>query len=101
MSDNGGVPRTFSGMRPGGAVRAGRYKLVEHYERSLIGSGGAYELFDLERDAAERRDLAEAMAEKTAELAAALAAWRERVGAQMPMVNPDHDPYREELERAE
>ena len=64
--------------RLGGAIRAGRYKLIERFD------DGSLELFDLDRDLSERENLAESMPQKAAELQQKLAAWRKAVGAQMP-----------------
>lgn len=74
------------GGRPGGAVRAGRWKLIERYEN------GALELYDLESDLGERHNLAAQRPELAAELAQRLAGWRERVAAQMPELNPESAP---------
>jgi len=71
------------GGRPGGAIRAGRWKLIERYD------DGSLELYDLEGDVGERRDLAAERPELAAELARRLAEWRARVGAQMPEPNPE------------
>jgi arylsulfatase A len=71
------------GGRPGGAIRAGRWKLIERYE------DGSLELYDLESDIGEQRNLAAERPERAAELARRLAEWRERVGAQMPEPNPE------------
>jgi arylsulfatase A len=72
------------GGRPGGAVRQGRYKLIEFYEDSRV------ELYDLSRDPGEARDLAGALPRKAAELKRKLAAWRRSVGAQMMTPNPGY-----------
>jgi arylsulfatase A len=74
------------GGRPGGAVRRGDLKLIEWYE------DGRAELYDLERDLGERRDLATEQPEEVARLRRMLAEWRESVGAQMPRPNPDFEP---------
>jgi len=66
------------GGAPGGAVRRGRWKWIEHFE---TGEGA---LYDLVADVGERRDLREAQPETAAALRAELAAWRARVGAGMP-----------------
>ena len=71
---------------PCGAVRAGRYKLIEYFE------DGRCELYDLSADIGEKRDLARERPDKAAELRGKLAAWRKRVGAAMPTPNPKHDP---------
>lgn len=74
-----------SGNRPGGAIRAGEYKLIEWYENGRI------ELYDLKQDPSERRDLASVRPEKAAELRRRLHAWREQVGARMPEGEPRKD----------
>ena len=70
------------GGAPGGAVRAGRWKLIEWYE------GDRAELYDLESDLGEKHDLAASHPEKVKELREKLAAWRREVGARMPSANP-------------
>jgi uncharacterized sulfatase len=71
---------------PGGAVRAGDWKLIEYFE------DGRVELYNLKDDLSETKDLAAAMPDKAAELRKKLADWRAGVGAQMPTPNPDYDP---------
>ena len=71
-----------SGNRPSGAVRLGRFKLLEWFE------SGAVELYDLETDLGEAEDLAAAMPGQVAELRELLHRWREDVGAAMPTLNP-------------
>jgi arylsulfatase A-like enzyme len=70
---------------PGGAVRAGDWKLIEYFEDSRV------ELYNLKDDLGETKDLAAAMPEKAADLRKKLADWRKSVGAQMPTPNPDYD----------
>jgi arylsulfatase A-like enzyme len=70
------------GGRPGGAVREGRLKLIEHYE------DGRRELYDLECDPGERHDLAGERPGDADRLARLLAGWRQSVGSQMPRPNP-------------
>ncbi|HOF40487.1 MAG TPA: sulfatase [Candidatus Hydrogenedentes bacterium] len=70
--------------RPGAAVRAGDWKLVEFYEDERA------ELYNLRDDLGEQHDLSAAMPEKTRELREKLHAWQRRVGAQMPVPNPAH-----------
>jgi arylsulfatase A-like enzyme len=67
-----------SGNRPGAAVRVGDLKLVEWFE------DGAIELYDLSSDLSERQNLETTRPEDAARLLAALRAWREEVGANMP-----------------
>lgn len=70
--------------RPAGAVRNGKYKLVELYET------GELELYDLEDDISESSDLSAKMPGKTDEMHRMLVNWRNRVNAQMPLPNPDY-----------
>lgn len=75
-----------SGNRPSGAVRAGRYKLIEWYEDNSV------ELYDLAEDVSEKNNLAVKMPDKTEQLRQMLHKWRESVDAHMPTPNPDYDP---------
>jgi arylsulfatase A-like enzyme len=77
---------TNQGSRPGGAVRDGDWKLVEHYE------DGRVELFDLASDPGEATDLAAREPKRAAELRARLAQWRLAVGAQTNTTNPNFNP---------
>ena len=70
--------------RPGGALRRGRWKLLEEFET------GRVRLFDLERDPGEEHDLAEVEPARARELQVLLAAWRTEVRAAMPL-GPDPD----------
>ncbi len=63
---------------PGGAIRDGRYKLLEYYEN------GTVQLFDLENDIGERQDLAKSQPEVAERLKKMLHDWREEVDAKMP-----------------
>jgi arylsulfatase A-like enzyme len=72
-----------TGGSPGGAVRAGDWKLIEFYE------DGRLELYNLKDDPGERRELSHAQPEKTVQLHAKLQAWRKAVGAKMPTPNPN------------
>lgn len=74
------------GATPYGAVRSGRWRLVQFYEDDHA------ELYDLQNDIGETEDRAAAEPERTKRLLARLAAWRREVGAQMPTPNPDYDP---------
>jgi len=66
------------GGKPGGAVRAGDWKLIEWYE------DGKVELYNLREDVGETRDLSAQLPEKAAELKKMLGDWRKGVDAQMP-----------------
>jgi arylsulfatase A-like enzyme len=69
-------------MKPGSALRLGKYKLVHWLEDHRI------ELFDLQDDIGETRNLAPEMPEKTKQLYRQLEAWRNQSGALMPQPNP-------------
>ena len=63
---------------PGGAIRLGKYKLLEYYEN------GSVQLFDLEKDLGERNDLSGSKPDVTAKLLKMLHDWRDEVDAKMP-----------------
>ncbi len=81
------------GLAPGGAIRVGRWKLVEWFERTIGGAhdGPPYELFDLEHDPGESRNLSREYPAVCTDLAARLREWRRQVGAQEMTRNPDLD----------
>tara|TARA_R110002049_G_scaffold285698_4_gene466919 strand:- start:22241 stop:23818 length:1578 start_codon:yes stop_codon:yes gene_type:complete len=70
---------------PGGAIRAGDFKLIEYFEN------GTVQLFHLRDDIGEQHDLAPTMPEKVTQLRAMLHRWRKSVSAQMMQPNPDYD----------
>jgi len=70
--------------RPAGAVRYGKYKLVELYETNEL------ELYDLEDDISESSDLSGKMPGKTDEMHKMLVNWRNSLNAQMPLPNPEY-----------
>ncbi|HKL32222.1 MAG TPA: sulfatase [Tangfeifania sp.] len=77
-----------SGMVPAGAVRNGNWKLIEWYEKSLLGEQkAAYELYNLKTDEGETTNLTDSLQTKTMELAGKLENWRKEVNAQMPVPN--------------
>lgn len=63
---------------PGGAMRLGKYKLLEYYE------SGSVQLFDLEKDIGEQNDLSKAKPDVKAKLLKMLHQWRREVDAKMP-----------------
>ncbi|MEE2641071.1 MAG: sulfatase [Planctomycetota bacterium] len=63
---------------PGGAIRIGRYKLLEYYEK------GTVQLFDLQNDIGERKDLSGKLPQVAARLKQRLHQWRKEVDAKMP-----------------
>jgi arylsulfatase A len=73
---------------PASAIREGRFKLVEFFE-----DGGRVELYDLEADPNERRDLATTHPETASRLANQLHTWQRDTGAAIPRdANPQYDP---------
>ena len=78
-------PHYHLGM-PGGVIREGKYKLIEYFET------GELELYNLEEDLGEKRNLAPELPEKANALREKLQAWRAINRAQMPTPNPDYDP---------
>ncbi len=76
---------TNQGGRPGGAMRDGDWKLVEHFE------DGKTELFNLAQDPSEKHDLADKESARLSTMKAKLAEWRVGVGAQQVKPNPTFD----------
>ncbi|MFO1063948.1 MAG: sulfatase-like hydrolase/transferase [Pirellulales bacterium] len=76
---------TNQGGRPAGAVRVGDWKLVENFEDDSL------ELYNLADDIGETKNLASAEPERVKTLHKQLQDWRKRVGAQMPVPNPEFD----------
>ena len=74
---------------PGGAVRAGDYKLLEYFENNSA------QLFNLREDIGEENDLSHVHPDKVAELRTMLHAWRKDVAAQMGAANPAYGPTAE------
>jgi arylsulfatase A len=72
--------------RPGAAIRARRWKLIEHYDPPSV------ELYDLVDDQGEQHDLAEAMAEQAAALRDRLYTYLQAAGTMMHTANPDYRP---------
>lgn len=64
---------------PNGAIRAGRYKLIEYFENHTV------QLFDLASDVGEQHDLSSARPELAARLQQMLRNWRQDVDARMPL----------------
>ena len=62
---------------PNGAIRLGRYKLIEYYENGTI------QLFDLENDIGERNNLAVSHPDIAKKMREMLHNWREEVDAKM------------------
>jgi arylsulfatase A len=77
---------TNQGSRPGGAVRQGRWKLIEHYDTATA------ELYDLAVDPGETTNVTAREPERTASLRQLLARWISEVGAQTNTPNPGFQP---------
>ncbi|TDU72818.1 putative sulfatase [Prosthecobacter fusiformis] len=73
---------------PASAIRQGNLKLIEFYETDTV------ELYDLKADLGETTDLAQTQPAKAASMRSALAEWRLKVNARMPVPNPDYNPAR-------
>lgn len=73
---------------PASAVRRGDWKLLEFFEDERL------ELYQLADDPAETRNLASAEPERARALRQVLHDWRARIGARLPVANPQHDPAR-------
>lgn len=71
------------GGTPGSSVRYGKWKLIEFFEDMHT------ELYDLENDPSEARNLAEINPDKRDELRQLLHNWRESICAKIPKRNPD------------
>jgi arylsulfatase A-like enzyme len=74
------------GGTPGSSIREGDYKLIEFFEDSRL------ELYNLREDIEENNNLAEKEPEKARQLHDQLKAWREKIEAKIPQVNPDWKP---------
>jgi arylsulfatase A-like enzyme len=77
---------TNQGCRPAGAIREGRWKLIEHFEDRRT------ELFDLEKDIGEETDFAAREPERVKAMRDKLVTWRQDVKAQENSPNPAFDP---------
>ncbi|BDD09465.1 sulfatase [Fulvitalea axinellae] len=73
------------GAVPYSAVRQGDWKLIHVIEENR------YELYNLKEDLAESDDLSATETRRVASMRRTLDAWRTKVGAQMPVKNPDFD----------
>ena len=82
------------GGRPGGAIIAGRYKLIVSYEQEIDAGDplDAVELFDLEKDVGEQHNLARTLPDKAGDLYRRFKLWQDRVGAQRMKRNPEYNP---------
>jgi len=74
------------GGTPGSSIRSGKWKLIEFFE------DGRLELYDLEADLSETRNLAESEPEVRDRLHELLVSWRQRMNAKIPEPNPAWQP---------
>ncbi|NJK96670.1 MAG: sulfatase-like hydrolase/transferase [Bacteroidales bacterium] len=72
---------------PAAAIRKGKYKLIEWYEKSLANQSGAFELYDLETDLSEATNLSQKLPLVTDSLRKDLNQWRISVKANLPTLN--------------
>ena len=69
---------------PASAIRRGDWKLIEFFENNEL------ELYNLKANAGEKLNMAAMEKAKVEELHAALVEWRQKVGARMPVENPNY-----------
>jgi arylsulfatase A-like enzyme len=81
-------PHYYATTTPVSAVRLGDWKLLEYFEEPRV------ELYNLERDLGETRNLAADYPEKAETLLQRLRAWRQSVDAALPQPNLDYHPRR-------
>ena len=77
---------TNQGSRPSGAMRDGKWAIVEYYDDDQV------ELYDLSADISESVNVATEQSDRVVKMRAALAAWRTSVNAQTNRPNPNFDP---------
>ncbi len=70
---------------PSGVIRSGRWKLIEFFET------GRTELYDLEADIGETENLSGALIRRGLQLRERLKNWRQQVGADHMMPNPQYE----------
>ena len=70
---------------PSAAVREGRYKLIEYFEKNHV------QLFDLENDMEEKTNLASLHPDKVSHLRRDIRTWLQKIEAKELMMNPDYN----------
>ena len=75
-----------AGETPTSAIRVGDYKLIRHYQ------DGELELYDLNQDIGEKKNLIQQKPEKAKQLEATLDKWLSEMDAYIPVQDPDFDP---------
>ena len=81
-------PHYYTRMTPASAIRHGDWKLIHYYENNQM------ELFNLQDDPGETKDLAAALPAQARELRSKLDQWRQATVAREPVPNPDWQPGR-------
>jgi arylsulfatase A len=76
---------TNQGSRPSGAMREDSWMLIEFYDEERV------ELFNLETDIRQTRNVALQETERVQAMRRELAAWRTKVGAQQNKLNPNFE----------
>jgi arylsulfatase A-like enzyme len=71
------------GVEPGSAIRIGKYKLIDNFQRDR------QELYDLDKDISEVNDISTSNPSKARELYKILNKWREEKNVKMMVKNPD------------
>ncbi len=74
--------------RPAGAIRQGRWKLLENFDDHSL------ELYNLDEDLGETNNLAKQLPDQANKLQQQLSSWRTSVGARMPTENPNYNAER-------
>jgi uncharacterized sulfatase len=89
------------GLTPSAAIRRGRYKLIHFFGDYVdLDDGRKYipegriELYDLQKDLGERRDLSGTLPELKEELLGELHDWIQSTGNEIPGINPKFDRER-------
>jgi len=72
--------------KPSSAIITGDFKLIRDWE------SGSHKLFDLSQDLGEENDLSKTQPEKLKKLITVMNKRLQSVNAQLPTLNPDHDP---------
>lgn len=79
------------GAVPYSAIRKGNWRLMYNYETNK------YELYNLKDDIGEKHNLSETEIELRDTLIKELENWKAKVGAQIPVLNPNYDMEKENL----
>jgi len=80
--------------RPASAIQKDNYKLIYYYEP---GDQYSLELYDLENDISESKNVAQQMPEKADAMKKELLAWLDETQAMKPIDNPNYDPKNDHM----